>query len=598
MNSKKQINFKEFWLRLWNLLEPSQKQLKILFSLIFIFEILRLIGPYLLKLIIDRLIALGASGLITAIHISVLWPIIILIILMFMAEQIVSYFSYLKDKRVFKILIDIEYYLPIAAQKKLVFLSLSYHEKENTGNKISKIERGVYKISDLMANMSWEVIPTLIQLAATFVVLLIVDWRFGLTLALFSPLFILITYKVNKDLYPIRKARNKDHEIAMGKMGQSIININTVKSFTQEKREIEEFKSIREKIKENELKEWFKLLKFGLGRNLVVDLGRITILFLGIYLVWQNQVSVGTLVFVITLSEKSYFALYRLSRFYDRVGEGAEAVNRFVNLTKEEINIKNPINGLKPKNLLGKIEFVNVNFSYEGDTKKALDSVNIKIRSGCVTALVGTSGGGKTTIARMIYRHYDPQSGIVKLDDHDIKDYDLYSFRKFIAIVPQEVEIFNARVSDNISYANPAASLTEIKAAARIANAEEFINNLPQKYNSLVGERGIKLSGGQRQRIGIARAILANSRILIFDEATSNLDSYSEKLIQDAMGKVSKGRTIIIIAHRLSTIKKADKIIVLEDGRVVEEGSHYELSQTGGGLYAKLLNLQKMGDIE
>ncbi|MFZ2192647.1 MAG: ATP-binding cassette domain-containing protein, partial [Candidatus Moraniibacteriota bacterium] len=213
-------------------------------------------------------------------------------------------------------------------------------------------------------------------------------------------------------------------------------------------------------------------------------------------------------------------------------------------------------------------------------------------------ALVGPSGGGKTTVVRMIYRHYDPSGGQILLDGKDLKDYDLYAFRRFIAIVPQEVEIFDTSVRDNISYAKPNATISEIKAAARIANAEEFILQLKDGYNTTVGERGIKLSGGQRQRLGIARAILANPRILIFDEATSSLDSYSERLIQDAMDKISKNRTVILIAHRLSTIKKADKIIVLERGKVVEQGNHLELSRVNGGLYHKLIKLQEVGDVE
>jgi len=197
-----------------------------------------------------------------------------------------------------------------------------------------------------------------------------------------------------------------------------------------------------------------------------------------------------------------------------------------------------------------------------------------------------------------LYRHYDPQSGRVLLDGRDLRDYDIASFRKFLAIVSQEVEIFDLSVYDNIAYAKPDASRREVQAAARIANAEEFIKKLDKGYDTMVGERGIKLSGGQRQRLGIARAILANPRVLIFDEATSNLDSQSEKLIQDAMEKISRNRTMIIIAHRLSTIKRADKIVVLEGGQVVETGSHAELSQVSGGLYAKLLNLQAMGEVE
>mgnify|MGYP000022829928 FL=1 len=277
--------------------------------------------------------------------------------------------------------------------------------------------------------------------------------------------------------------------------------------------------------------------------------------------------------------------------------------NRFVDIINEEPSIKNPDNGFSPKQINGEIEFNGVDFSYEGfkkkkDKFKALKQVSLKIDPGTVTALVGPSGGGKTTIAKMIYRHYDPQQGKITLDGVDLRDYDLYTLRRSIAIVPQEVEIFNLNVKQNIAYSKPHATWSEIRQAARIANAEEFINNMPYGYKTLVGERGMKLSGGQRQRIGIARAILADPSILIFDEATSNLDSYSEKLIQQSMEKIGRGRTLIIIAHRLSTIQKADKIIVVEEGRVVEQGSHQQLAQNQGGLYRKLLDLQKTGSVD
>ena len=579
---------KNFWLRLWELLKPSQKQIKKLLVLTMVFELSRLVSPYLLKLIIDRLIDFKPSDVA---------PIVYLVVLMLLSSQLDSLFAFFKDRKIFKIVIDTEYFLPVKAQKKLVYLSLSYHERENTGNKIIKIERGLNKIEQLLANLFFEVAPTMLQLLITLTVLFIVDWRFGLSFMIFAPFFIWITYKVNRDLYPIRKVRHKNYEIASGKMGQSIININTVKSFIQEKREIAGFQAIRKKIKIDELKEWYKLLNYGLGRNLVIDLGRVVILLLGVYLVWEGNVTIGTLIFVITLSEKSYFSLFRLSRFYDKMEEGKEAVSRFAALLDQEQDINNPKNGVRPKDIIGKIEFKNVNFSYESDSGRALRDVNLKINAGCVTALVGPSGGGKTTVARMIYRHYDPQKGEVSLDGKNLKDYDLYAFRKFIAIVPQEVEIFNTSIKENIAYANPNACLRTIKAAAKIANAEEFINKLSKGYDTKVGERGIKLSGGQRQRIGIARAILANPRILIFDEATSSLDSQSERLIQDAMEKISKNRTMIIIAHRLSTIKKADNIIVLEEGRIIEQGSHYELAHDKSGLYAKLLKLQEVGDV-
>lgn len=563
--------------------------MKVILFLTIALEISRLMGPYFLKLIFDKLAVFTPEEVI---------PILILVGAMFLSDQMNSIINYYKDRKIFGSMVEIENYILKMAQEKLVYLSLNYHEKENTGNKISKIESGKQKITDLFLNMSWEVVPTLFQLVITLVVLFVVDWRFGTIFLFFSPLFIYLTFKVNTELRPIRKKRYRQYEESFGFLGQAIININTVKSFTQEKREIKKYGSLRDNIANKEIKEWMTLLNYNIFRGLVIGVGRMAIILFGVYLAWKSSITIGSLVFVITLSEKAYFSMYRLTRFYDKMEEGAEAVERFTGLLGEKQDIENPKNGLIPDGVIGGIKFKNVNFSYNHDNAKALDDVNLKISSGCVTALVGPSGGGKTTLARMIYRHYDPQRGEVLLDDKSLKEYDLYGFRKFISIVPQEVEIFNLTVEENIAYANPDASSDEIMAAARIANAHEFIEKLKDGYDTEVGERGVKLSGGQRQRIGIARAILANPKILIFDEATSSLDSYSERLIQEAMERIVKNRTTIVIAHRLSTIKKADKIVVLEDGKVAEEGSHLELSRADRGLYAKLLKLQKLGDVE
>lgn len=586
---KPNLKLNKFLPKLWQILKPFHKAIWKILLLSIVFGLIGLLSPYVLKLIID---------LITNFSIDKTNYLLILIALFFITEQLNSFSYYIRDRQLFKLLINIEYHLPLKAQEKLMSLSLGYHETENTGNKIIKTERGLNKINDLVSNTFWEVLPTIIQLVLTLVVLLVVDYRFAVSFALFVPIFILITYKSNSVLYPIRKKRYKEYEQASGKMGQSIMNINAVQSFVQEKREIKEFGKIKMSIRLAELKEWFRLLNFGLGRNLIVDTGRAVILLLGVYLVINKSISFGTLIFVITLSEKAYFSLYRLSRFYDRLAEGAEGIIRFADLLNEKSAIVSGDKAVSPKNLEGKIQFEGVSFNYANSKSLALNKVNLTINSGAVTALVGPSGGGKTTVARLIYRHYDPVSGSVKIDGQDIRDYDLYGFRKFLAIVPQEVEIFDLSVKENIAYAKPNASFKEIKAAARIANAEEFILLLDKGYESVVGERGIKLSGGQRQRLGIARAILANPRILIFDEATSNLDSRSEKLIQAAIEKIRHNRTLIIIAHRLSTIKKADQIIVLDKGRVVESGSHLELARDSGGLYRELIKLQTMGDIE
>jgi len=586
---KETIPWKRFWVELWKLLKPFRRLFLTIFVIIILTAGLELVNPYILKLLID-----GLSGFKT----EDLWYLIQLIIFYIIVSEGRALVDYFSDRRILNVIVKVEYYLGVRAQEKLVSLSLGYHEKENTGSKIVKIERGIDKISEFLNNIFWEVAPTFIQLIFTLIALFWADWRLGISFLFFAPLYIIVTYLANRRMYPIRKQIYRDYETASGKMGQAIININAVQSFVQEKRELNEFEKIKAHVRDNENKQWGWMMKVGLGRNFIVDLGRAAVLFLGVYLVYQNLISVGTLIFAFTLSEKAYSSLFRLSRFYDRMEEGREGVSRLIVLFNAPSEIINKENGFQPKTIQGEIEFKGVDFYYADNQEPSLKNLNFKINSGCVTAIVGPSGGGKTTVARLIYRHYDPQTGTVFLDDRDLRDYDLFSFRKFLAIVPQEVEIFDLSVQENIAYAQPEASFAEIQAAAKIANAEEFIDKLDKGYDTMVGERGIRLSGGQRQRVGIARAILANPRVLIFDEATSSLDSQSEVLIQNALEKISRDRTMIIIAHRLSTIKKADKIIVLENGQVAEEGSHTELAKVNGGLYAKLLKLQEMGELD
>lgn len=583
------FDIRGFWAHLWKLIVPFHKQVASLVALIMLTELVRLSGPYILKLIIDNLTTFDASKI---------GRILLFIVLMFSANEASSLLNYLTDGKMFRILGGIHEHIPYEAHRKMLHLSLSYHEKENTGSKVAKITRGVDKIDNLLGNLSWEVVPTIFQIIFTAIFLMFVDWRFFLILLVFIPIFILLTLRANKEVFPYRKKRFESQDESAGVMAQAIININTVKSFVQEDGECNKYKKIVSAVKDNMWSEFSRIIRYNVKRNFIIDAGRALILLAGVFLVWKSSMTIGSLVFVYTVSEKALLSLFRISRLYDRIMESSEAVERIYNISLEESEVKNRKNGIKPKNIEGQVEFKNVVFSYNGSSLKALDSVSFTINSGCMTALVGPSGGGKTTVARMVYRHYDPNSGEILLDGKNLKEYDLYAFRKFIAIVPQEVEIFDTSVKENIAYAKASASFEEIQAAAKIANAEEFISQLDQGYETLVGERGIKLSGGQRQRIGIARAILANPRILIFDEATSSLDSYSERLIQEAMDKISKGRMVIVIAHRLSTIKKADKIVVLEKGKVIEEGSHYELAKVDGGLYQKLIKLQAVGDVE
>jgi len=586
---KKEIDLKLFLKQLWTLLKPSRRQIFVLLFLAIIVEISQLVGPYFLKIIIDLILEFKSEEILN---------ILIWIGAMFLANQVSSLFAYVKDRKALDIVTDTDYYLANDAQEKMVGLSLSYHEKENTGNKIVKIERGIDRIRDLLLTLFWEIIPTFFQVVFTMIVLFWVNFYFGLTVLFFVPIFVWMTLRVNRKVHPQRVQIYKKGEEASGLMTQSIININTVKSFVQEKLEVSKFKKINRIIQDNAVSVFSTAMKYNLWRTLVINLGRAAILFFGVYLIWIGSVTVGSLVFVITISEKALISLFRISKLYDQIMESLEPVARLYELQLEESDIKNVVNGIKPSHLEGAVDFRNVSYAYSDNRRKALKDVSLKIKPGSMVAFVGPSGGGKTTLARMIFRHYDPQNGEVLLDGKSLKEYDLYAFRRFISIVPQDVEVFSASVKENIAYSKPEATLKEVKAAARVANAEEFIKNLEEGYDTQVGERGIKLSGGQRQRIGIARALLADPCILIFDEATSNLDSYSEKLIQDAMEKIKKNRTVIVIAHRLSTIKKSDFIFVLENGQLVEQGTHAQLSQEKCGLYKKLIDLQKLKQVE
>lgn len=568
-------------------MRPYSRSILFLVIITLVLEAINLIAPYILKELIDGLLDFSLAKinwffwLIIGFFFSILFSVAV---------------DYFKDKKIFDLIFKSEYDLTIRCQEKLLSLDLMYHQEEGTGDKVTKVSRGVDKFVNLLGSIFWEFLPVLFQFLSTFIILTIIDYRLALILLVFSITFLFMNVRVNGKIYPVRKERYKKYEEASGKMVQSIINVNTVQSFSQEKREIDELSVLRKDIIKGEKKEWAFILKYANLREALVALGRSLVLIFGIYLVVQNQLSIGTLVFVITLSEKVFSAISRVYRLYDRFAEGAEGVNRLSDLLATESNIKNT-GKKKLKKVEGAITFKDVNFSYN-NSENTLENLNLHIPAGAFTALVGPSGGGKTTIIRLIFRHFEAKSGAVLLDGINIKDIDLFNFRSFLSIVPQEVDIFNSSIFDNISYANKRASFQEVEAAAKIANASEFIEKLPDKYNTIVGERGIKLSGGQRQRIGIARAVLANPKILVFDEATSNLDTESEKLIQDAILKISHNKTIIVIAHRLSTIKMADKIIVIEKGKVSEEGTHSQLLQQDKGLYKKLITLQSLGDVK
>ncbi len=506
--------------------------------------------------------------------------------------------DYLTDIFIFRMLWGLEHYISTKAFSKYLELSLDYHERINTGTKISLINRGTDKLIDLISSFSFEFQPTIIQLLVSAIMIVLTSWPVGVifTLSLFP--FILVTFKIAKATQPLREKRHDAYEVSSGEVGDTLTNISVVKAFAQENRENKSYGSIWELIRGIQSQEYRKDLVMSFGRNILVEVFYVLLLVMGVFEIRNGALTVGSLVFLINLIERAYSNIYRLGRIYKRSTDSAESVDRITELFRNEPTVVNNPDALKNIELDGKISFKHVTFGYSN--RKVLKNISFTIPGGSFTALVGKSGSGKSTIAKLLSRYYDSTSGqIVIGGKYVLKDLDLDEYRKQTAVVFQDSPVPNRQIWEVIAYAAGRTTYKAVKervvAAAKLAYAHEFILELEDGYQTLIGERGVKLSGGQRQRLAIARALFAEPKILIMDEPTSHLDTLSESLIQKALEDISKRRSMtkIIIAHRLSTVQNADQILVMDRGRLVEHGNHSELLKKNG-VYAQIVKQSEL----
>jgi ABC-type multidrug transport system fused ATPase/permease subunit len=539
-------------------------------------------GPYLFKYVIDGL-ATGVTGR----TVRLIW-------ISFGVWMLLGVIKKYRDDHIFTYLLLLQKHLPLQAVAKLVSLPLGYHEQNNTGSTINKIRRGADMFEYLNSTFLFEFLPTAIQTVATFIILLVLNWRIALLFSAVIPPYAVVTYWLNRRVQPLRRSRFDGYELSASTLTQTIMNVATVQSYAQEDAEVQRLTDIQHGIFCTELKEWRTVIRVNLLRDLIINLGRLAVLLVSTTFIMRHEISLGSLVLFLSLSEQAYFSLFRLSRIFDISAEGAEAITRLAKLVKEHPAIVSSLNAGDVTRIKGAINFDHVTFAYTANGDEALNDISFTVQPGETVALVGTSGSGKTTIVKLLYRHYDVTDGRVAIDGRDVRQLPLSEVREQMAIVPQEVDLFDRSIRDNIAFAQPQATDEQVIMAAKQAHAHEFIVRLPDGYNTLVGERGYRLSGGQRQRVGIARAILTDPRILVFDEATSQLDSQSERLIQTALEDLRRGRTTILIAHRLSTIQRADRILVFDRGRLIEQGDHARLVSCNG-LYASLHRLQVEG---
>lgn len=479
--------------------------------------------------------------------------------------------------------------------KKILDLDFAYHVDKNTGALISAFKRGDSAVDSIFSAIFQEIYWTIIYIAIASWFLFRTDIYIGFVLVgLFCINMILIYWLIKKNLKK-RTAFNKSEDEISGIITDTMINYDTVKYFAAEKKEE---KRLGDKFIEWNKNVWeyantFRLMDITVGT--VSALGMILMLFLAISKV-NNGLTIGDLVLVSGFVTSIHFQFFHMFSQIRQIAKHAIDLETYFNILNNETTVKEISKPRKITNPKGKIEFKNIGFVYPKNNQKILEGINLKIKSGTKVAFVGRSGAGKTTLVKLLLRFYDPSEGIILIDGVDIKEISKANLRKIISVVPQEPVLFNNTIRFNLAYGRENATQAEIENSARQANILEFIEHLPKGWETEVGERGIKLSGGQKQRLAIARALLTDPKVLVFDEATSNLDSESEKQIQLALEEVSKTRTVIIVAHRFSTVRDADEIVVLAAGTIVEKGKHDELI-TQGGVYEKLWNLQTKGKL-
>lgn len=518
-----------------------------------------------------------------------------LLLLYGLLRLINSAFNELRDVIFSRVRYHAMHRLSTQVLKHLYDLPLRFHLERKTGNISQDLNRGAQSVSSILNYLVFNIVPT----AAEFLLVAVI------LLGNYPPVFTIITF-VTVSLYigftlgitnwrmHFRHEMNRYESEANGKAIDGLLNYETVKYFTNEELELRRYDQLLNKWENAAIKSQATMSLLNAGQGAIIAIGVTGVMFFAARGVVHESLTLGDLVLINTMMLQLFLPLGFLGVIYRALRYALVDMDMVFKLLelKPEITDAPDAKPLRPGG--GKVEFSHVYFHYQPD-RPILHDIDFTVEPGEKVAIVGPSGSGKSTLARLLFRFYDVTSGAICVDDQDIRKVTQQSLRKAIGIVPQDTVLFNDTLVHNLQYANPDATLDEIYEAARVADIHDFIQSLPDGYNTVVGERGLKLSGGEKQRIAIARAILKKPRILLFDEATSSLDSQSEQNILQALERASRGTTTLVIAHRLSTVVNSDRILVMRKGRIVERGTHRELLGADG-LYAHLWEMQQDKD--
>lgn len=469
-------------------------------------------------------------------------------------------------------------------------LAFTFYDNQKVGQLMSRVTNDLFDITELLHHGPEDIIISLIKIVGALVILGHINMRLTILTACFLPFILAFALYLNKRMKRVFKENRVKMADINGQIEDNLSGIRVVKSFANEDIEMRKFKKGNERFLATKRRSYLYMGTYQSVLNAMLTAVTIVVVLAGSRLIVDGNTAIPDLITFLLYIANFTEPVKKLINFTEQFQNGYSGYTRFREIMDIEPDIADKEGAKTLTDVCGTVEFRDVSFRYEDATEKVLDHVSLNVPAGSYVALVGSSGGGKTTLCSLIPRFYDVTGGSVCIDGNDVRDVTLQSLRENIGIVQQDVYLFAGTVMDNILYGRPDATREEVIEAARNANAHDFIMELPDGYDTDIGQRGVKLSGGQKQRLSIARVFLKNPRILIFDEATSALDNESERIVQESLETLAKDRTTFVIAHRLSTIRNAERILVLTENGIAEEGTHEELMAMHGA-YEKLYNM-------